>query len=233
MKDIIIKKFKDVTTSEKDGTASLFGFAVRYYLYENNLDILNEKVADKTVIGGIITAETTEPEIDVFITTSMAFEASIILFDINEASDDQVNYVRNCFVLTKYKEMPDVYDKTSRIVFADKRDKADVIKSVVDNIYDILNSPSSRDYKAIEDKTNQLCFVASIDDSEAKNKPISAERINVGYLDNFAEVIRTAIMLWRTCDTLMMWRKDEILEDIVNSLITFITIAKKLGYCSK
>ena len=82
MEDIIIKKFKDVTTSEKDGTASLFGFAVRYYLYENNLDILNEKVADKTVIGGIITAETAEPEIDVFITTSMAFEASIILFDI-------------------------------------------------------------------------------------------------------------------------------------------------------
>lgn len=237
MEDIIIKKFKDVTIiPEKDDVTTLFGFAVGDYLYENNLSILNEKVADKTVIEGIITSKTTDSEIDVFIATSMAFEASIIIFDINEASDDQVSYVRKYFMLTKYKEMcDDVYDKTSRIVFTDKRDKADAIKSVVDDIYALLNDLSMnhlvRYYKEIENKTNQLCFVASMDDSEAKNKPISAERIAAGYLNNFAEVIQTAIMLWRTCDTLMIWRKDEILKDIVNSLTTFITIAKKLGYC--
>ena len=121
MLQIDIRKFKDVTlASTNNGVSSLFGFAVEDYLDLYKLD--KESAGDRAVLGVIIEKTDSYETISNIIELGAMTNMSIMVFDINRCEAKQIYHIRETFKHdhSDYTELPEIYDPTSRLVFARK-----------------------------------------------------------------------------------------------------------------
>lgn len=102
-----------VNFNQKDGVngiRQMFAFAADDYRG------MTGKTA-RIAIGGILEESDTEETIKEFVSDAISNCADLIIFDINNVSNDKVNEVLNLFRINEFgfKEIPNVYE--DRIVF--------------------------------------------------------------------------------------------------------------------